>query len=190
MSKQNWLACNDMGTTSGMYCLSACADTVASSWITTVPGTMSPGSRLLLLLVTCSSRHSGRLCNSCRWCCGSGGCMVLLHAQSLAISALYTVWQSLSHMVAAKTHRELYSEFYQDLLQEPLEDALRQLPQPPASVTLFQQMMRDVTTAGGVGVDPVQQVGTGFDQTAAASCCISCLLQMYIVVLFNIQFQT
>ena len=112
--------------------------------------------------------------------------MVLLHADSLASSALYTVWQSLSRIIAAKTHRELYSEFYQDLLQEPLEDALRQLPQPPASVTLFQQMMRDVTTAGGVGVDPVEQVGTGFDQTAAASCCTSCLLQMCCVVLFNI----
>ena len=63
-----------------------------------------------------------------------------------------------ARFAAAKTHRELYSEFYQDLLQEPLEGALGQLPQPPASVKLFQQMMRDITTAGGVGVDPVQQV--------------------------------
>ncbi|KAL3145894.1 hypothetical protein ABBQ38_015262 [Trebouxia sp. C0009 RCD-2024] len=56
-----------------------------------------------------------------------------------------------------KTHRELFSEFYQDLLQEPLEEALAVQPQPPASVLLFQQMMRDITTAGGVGVDPIQQ---------------------------------
>ena len=59
---------------------------------------------------------------------------------------------------AGKTHRELFSEFYQDLLQEPLERALAVQPQPPASVVLFQQMMRDITTAGGVGVDPIQQV--------------------------------
>ena len=31
-------------------------------------------------------------------------------------------------------------------------------PQPPASVLLFQQMMRDITTAGGVGLDPIGQV--------------------------------
>lgn len=59
---------------------------------------------------------------------------------------------------AGKTHRELFSEFYQDLLQEPLEEALAEQPRPPASVLLFQQMMRDITTAGGVGVDPIEQV--------------------------------
>ena len=62
-------------------------------------------------------------------------------------------------ILAGKTHRELFSEFYQDLMQEPLEEALAVQPQPPASVLLFQQMMRDITTAGGVGVDPIQQVG-------------------------------
>ena len=66
----------------------------------------------------------------------------------------------LNHIsIAGKTHRELFSDFYQDLLQEPLEEALAVQPQPPASVLLFQQMMRDITTAGGVGVDPIQQVG-------------------------------
>ena len=63
-------------------------------------------------------------------------------------------------VIAGKTHRELFSEFYKDLLQEPLEEALAVQPQPPASVLLFQQMMRDITTAGGVGVDPIQQVGS------------------------------
>ena len=59
-----------------------------------------------------------------------------------------------------KTHRELFSEFYEDLLQEPLDQALAEQPRPAASVLLFQQMMRDITTAGGVGMDPVGQVST------------------------------
>ena len=74
-------------------------------------------------------------------------CVTQAHVSKLAVGA------------AAKTHRELYSEFYQDLLQEPLEPALEQQPQPPASVLLFQQMMRDITTAGGIGLDPIEQVG-------------------------------
>lgn len=72
-------------------------------------------------------------------------------------------------MCAGKTHRELFSEFYEDLLHEPLETALAVQPQPPAAVLLFQQMMRDVTTAGGVGLDPIGQV-----LMPALSC--SCLL--------------
>lgn len=78
----------------------------------------------------------------------------------LSIATIYERALSVdSHYLAGKTHRELFSEFYQDLLQEPLEEALAVQPQPPASVLLFQQMMRDITTAGGVGVDPIQQVG-------------------------------
>ncbi|KAL0037921.1 hypothetical protein WJX79_005370 [Trebouxia sp. C0005] len=56
-----------------------------------------------------------------------------------------------------KTHRELFSEFYEDLLHEPLAGALAMQPQPPASVLLFQQMMNDITTAGGLGLDPIGQ---------------------------------
>ena len=45
---------------------------------------------------------------------------------------------------ADKTHRELFSEFYADLLREPLEGALADAPATPLSEALFSQMMRDI----------------------------------------------
>lgn len=48
----------------------------------------------------------------------------------------------------ACTHRELFSIFYRDLLKVPLEDVLPTNPTPQHSVTLFQQMMDDIATAG------------------------------------------
>ncbi|CAK0787163.1 hypothetical protein CVIRNUC_010379 [Coccomyxa viridis] len=56
----------------------------------------------------------------------------------------------------AKTHRELFSEFYADLLKEPLEEVLAVSPRPTASVQLFQRMMHDILT-GGQTTDPIDQ---------------------------------
>ena len=58
--------------------------------------------------------------------------------------------------LAAKTHRELFSEFYRDLLKEPLEDVLAICPRPLASLQLFQRMMHDIMT-GGQTSDPINQ---------------------------------
>lgn len=58
---------------------------------------------------------------------------------------------------AAKTHRELFSEFYADLLKEPLEGVLAACPRPLASLQLFQRMMHDIMT-GGQTSDPIDQV--------------------------------
>ena len=60
---------------------------------------------------------------------------------------------------AAKTHRELFSEFYRDLLKEPLEDVLAICPRPLASLQLFQRMMHDIMT-GGQTSDPIDQVNS------------------------------
>ena len=49
---------------------------------------------------------------------------------------------------AGKTHRQLFSEFYQDLMHESLESLLAQGARPPAGVTLFHQMMRDIMSGG------------------------------------------
>ena len=58
---------------------------------------------------------------------------------------------------AAKTHRELFSEFYEDLMKSKLEDALAKNAQPEHSVALFHQMMHDIQTGGGHR-DVVEQV--------------------------------
>eukprot|EP00891_Asterochloris_glomerata_P004175 jgi/Astpho2/4175/e_gw1.00064.44.1_t len=55
-----------------------------------------------------------------------------------------------------KTHRLLFSEFYQDVLRRPLEQALAAQPRPAAAVLLFQQMMRDISGGGG-HQDPIEQ---------------------------------
>jgi hypothetical protein len=60
-------------------------------------------------------------------------------------------------VAAAKTHRELFSEFYRDLLREPLEHALAVSPRPAASVALYERMMHDIMT-GGQTRDPLDQV--------------------------------
>lgn len=44
----------------------------------------------------------------------------------------------------ARTHRELFSIFYQDLMKEPLEVAMAAAPRPEASELLFAQMLRDI----------------------------------------------
>ena len=61
--------------------------------------------------------------------------------------------------LAAKTHRELFSEFYRDLLREPLEDVLAICPRPLASLQLFQRMMHDIMT-GGQTSNPIDQASS------------------------------
>lgn len=56
----------------------------------------------------------------------------------------------------AKTHRELFSDFYADLMREPLEKTLAENPRPFWSVALFGQMMRDLSQCNGQ-TDPVAQ---------------------------------
>lgn len=61
----------------------------------------------------------------------------------------------------ARTHRELFSSFYADLLKEPLENALEANPRPEAAKLLFQQMMRDLNGTGSLpgsngSPDPVE----------------------------------
>ena len=58
---------------------------------------------------------------------------------------------------AGKTHRELFSEFYEDLLRAPLAAALAADPAPPRSVALFQRMMHDIMS-GGQTRDSLEQV--------------------------------
>jgi hypothetical protein len=58
---------------------------------------------------------------------------------------------------AGKTHRELFSEFYADLLRQPLEAALAADPRPAASLRLFERMMADIMSGSGAS-DPVEQV--------------------------------
>ncbi|KAI3438417.1 hypothetical protein D9Q98_000848 [Chlorella vulgaris] len=54
----------------------------------------------------------------------------------------------------AATHRELFSQFYADLMREPLEGALAATPCPPAAQRFFAQMTRDLC---GPGSDVMQQ---------------------------------
>jgi hypothetical protein len=55
----------------------------------------------------------------------------------------------------ARTHRELFSIFYVDLMREPLEALLAADPAPPAAARFFAQMMRDLN---GRSSDPMRQV--------------------------------
>ena len=68
-------------------------------------------------------------------------------------------WRTASDSVqnAGKTHRELFSDFYADLMREPLEQTLAENPRPFWSVALFGQMMRDLHQCGG-RTDPIEQV--------------------------------
>ncbi|KAL4444936.1 hypothetical protein ABPG77_003986 [Micractinium sp. CCAP 211/92] len=54
----------------------------------------------------------------------------------------------------ARTHRELFSIFYADLMKEPLEALLAAAPRPPAAELFFSQMMRDIN---GSAADVVEQ---------------------------------
>eukprot|EP00803_Ostreobium_quekettii_P000489 evm.model.scf_238EXC.1 EVM.evm.TU.scf_238EXC.1 scf_238EXC:2099-7356(+) len=56
----------------------------------------------------------------------------------------------------AKTHRELFSNFYESLFEEPLERLLEAGQRPIASELLFEQMMRDIN-GGGECTDLVEQ---------------------------------
>ena len=60
-------------------------------------------------------------------------------------------------MSAAKTHRELFSEFYADLMREPLEAVLAGNPAPAASVAFFERMLADIVGGGGAS-EPVEKV--------------------------------
>ena len=60
-------------------------------------------------------------------------------------------------LTAAKTHRELFSDFYANLMREPLEKTLAENPRPFWSVALFGQMMRDLSQCNGHS-DSVEQV--------------------------------
>lgn len=55
-----------------------------------------------------------------------------------------------------RTHRELFSLFYQDMLKEPLEAVLSQDARPPTAAELFEQMSRDILSGGG-HADPIEQ---------------------------------
>ncbi|CAL8465016.1 g4551 [Coccomyxa elongata] len=56
-------------------------------------------------------------------------------------------------LAQGKTHRELFSDFYADLLRQPLEDALAANPRPAASVHLFQRMMADIMSSSGDSIE-------------------------------------
>mmetsp|Transcript_17101 Transcript_17101/g.47724 ORF Transcript_17101/g.47724 Transcript_17101/m.47724 type:complete len:333 (+) Transcript_17101:92-1090(+) len=57
----------------------------------------------------------------------------------------------------ARTHRELFSEFYQSLMGEPLEEMMREDAAPALSVAAFDAMLKDVMTAGSTDADVVEQ---------------------------------
>uniref|UniRef100_A0A061RDK2 Iron-containing redox enzyme family protein n=1 Tax=Tetraselmis sp. GSL018 TaxID=582737 RepID=A0A061RDK2_9CHLO len=57
----------------------------------------------------------------------------------------------------AKTHRELFSEFYESLMGEPLEELMREDPAPELSRKAFQAMLGDVMSAGGKASCVVEQ---------------------------------
>lgn len=50
----------------------------------------------------------------------------------------------------AKTHRELFSLFYADLMRQPLEDVLEKNSEPHYSKILFEKMMSDLSAPKGV----------------------------------------
>lgn len=48
----------------------------------------------------------------------------------------------------ARTHRELFSVFYSDLMRQPLDDVLKKNPEPHFSKILFEKMMKDLSGPG------------------------------------------
>ena len=77
----------------------------------------------------------------------------------LVNSGCCTPCRQLYPACAAKTHRELFSEWYEDLMGEPLAATMAANPQPAASKLLFDHMMHDITGGGGCA-DPMGQVGS------------------------------
>lgn len=80
-----------------------------------------------------------------------------MHASLVSLLLILNEWLTSADGPAGKTHRQLFSEFYQDLMHEGLESLLAEGARPPAGVTLFQQMMRDIMS-GGQQSDVVAQV--------------------------------
>ena len=68
---------------------------------------------------------------------------------------------------AAKTHRELFSEFYADLMREPLEAVLARNPAPAASVAFFERMLADIVSGGGAS-EPVEKASPASTHTCWA----------------------
>lgn len=64
-------------------------------------------------------------------------------------------------LFSGPTHRELFSDFYADVLREPLEEALAANPRPQWGALLFSQMLRDIM-GGGQCSDPIEQVPIPF----------------------------
>ncbi len=60
--------------------------------------------------------------------------------------------------LAVKTHRELFSEFYQSLFHEPLEQLVAEGGRPAAAELLWAQMNRDIMGGGTVYTDTNEQV--------------------------------
>ncbi|KAG2424239.1 hypothetical protein HXX76_014623 [Chlamydomonas incerta] len=56
-----------------------------------------------------------------------------------------------------KTHRELFSDFFASLFGYELAQLIADSPAPTAAQTLFQQMMRDISSAGGQSAEPLEQ---------------------------------
>eukprot|EP00983_Pelagomonas_calceolata_P013104 418692-Pelagomonas_calceolata.AAC.8 len=74
-------------------------------------------------------------------------------------------------MVADKTHRELFSDFYASLFHAPLESLIAQGVPPVAAQALWAKMSTDIMTGGGAYSNPMEQVracGTGLGVLACA----------------------
>lgn len=57
----------------------------------------------------------------------------------------------------SRTHRELFAQFYESLMGEPLEAMMAEEPAPALSVASFNTMLNDVLSTGGNSADIVQQ---------------------------------
>ena len=82
----------------------------------------------------------------------------------------------------ARTHRELFSIFYADLMKQPLEDVLAKNPEPRMSKVLFEQMMRDLSSPEGVD-GPVEQPRLLFVPVT-----FRCVLPMTIIIKIKITY--
>lgn len=62
-------------------------------------------------------------------------------------------------MLAVKTHRELFSDFFTSLFGYDLQALLADSPAPAAAQLLFGQMLRDILGGGTRYQAPLEQVG-------------------------------